>query len=135
MLIDVLKFTHLLLTLGLLGLTFFCLILAGFSAHPERNFLLIRFSRLILWFLVLAMVTGTLLVYPKHFTFHTPWIRAAYFLVFLSGLIVSMLIYFRKKNHSRVFWFLGYFFLMMILVGIVHDAVTKMALFYPLIAK
>ena len=129
MLIDVLKFIHLLLTLSLLGLTFFCLILASFTIHPERKNRMIRLNRIILWLLGFALLTGTLLVYPKHYTFHTPWIQAAYILVFLSGAIVSMLIYFRKKIRWGWLWVVSYIFLAIILAGIVHDAVTKTTLF------
>lgn len=121
MLINALKCIHLLLTLSLLGSIFYCLILVSLKKYTE----LIRFNRIMLWLLVLTILTGTLLVYPKHFTFQTPWIKAAYIFVFLFGTIVSMLLVFKKRAYSRAVWGISYFLLMMILIGIVHDAVTK----------
>jgi len=128
-LIEVLKFIHLLLTLSLLGSTLFCLILISLKKrvliHSPHDDIIIRLNRIMLWLLVFAVLTGTLLVYPKHFTFHTPWIKAAYLLVFLFGTLVSLLTTFRKKNMWRWSTGLGYLMLIMMLIGIVHDAVTK----------
>ena len=122
MLIDVLKFIHLLLTLSLLGSTFFCLILISLKNRSE---ILTRLNRIMLWLLVLTLLTGTLLIYPKHFTFHTPWIKAAYLLVFLCGTVLSLLVILRKKRISN--WYRGasYLLLILMLIGIIHDAVTK----------
>ncbi len=125
MLVYVLKFVHLLLTLSLLGSTLFCVILASFNVHPERHTLIARFSRLMLWLLLFALLTGTLLVYPKHFTFHTPWIQAAYILVFLSGTLLSAIYFSRKKTLPRGVMYAGFFVLLTILIAVVHDAVTK----------
>lgn len=123
--IDVLKFIHLLLTLSLLGSTLFCLILVGFHFNFEQNALIKRLNRIILWLLTFAILTGTLLIYPKHFTFHTPWIKAAYVLVFLFGGLLSLLVVTRKKHQWQ--WLSGicYFVLIILLIGIIHDAVTK----------
>jgi hypothetical protein len=123
--IDVLKFIHLLITLSLLGSTFFCLILVSFPTHPEQTILIKRFNRIILWLLSFAIVTGTLLIYPKHFTFHTPWIKAAYVFVFLCGGLLSMLMVFRKKYSLRWFSLMSYLLLIILLIAIIHDAVTK----------
>jgi hypothetical protein len=109
--IHLLKFTHLILTLGLLSLVFFHFL------FRDMKYL----KKIILWFALFAMLTGTLLVYPAHFTFHTPWIRAAYVfaVVFVTGIIV--------KDRLKTAWMRICVYLMLcaILVLIVHDAVLK----------
>ncbi len=123
MLIDIVKFIHLLLTLSLLGSTFFCLILISFKKQDER---VVRLNRLMLWLLLLTLLTGSLLVYPKHFTFKTPWIDAAYLLVFLFGGLISLLLTLkRKKYYWKPLWCVSYVLLIVVLIGIIHDAVTK----------
>jgi len=124
-LINILKFIHLLLTLSLLGSTIFCLMLTSFKTHFPQNDMISRMNRIMLWLLAFSLITGTLLVYPKHFTFHTPWIEAAYLLIFLAGLLVSGLIFLRKKNQWA--WVLRgiYLILIILLIGVIHDAVTK----------
>jgi len=83
-----------------------------------------------------AMITGTLLVIPKHFTFHTPWIQAAYLLLLCAGLGIFSLILLKKKRilkkgnepfsrKERAVWQFAYFVLAIVLIGIIHDAVTK----------
>ncbi len=84
----------------------------------------LRQNRMMLWLLVLTIATGTLLVYPKHYTFHTPWIQAAYVLAVLFGAGVWML---KKFPQNRWVSHTGYVFLMILLIGIIHDAVTKTA--------
>ena len=128
MLIAVLKFIHLLLTLGLLGSAVCCLLLAGlqkFSAYSIQTNLLTTLNRTMLWLLVFAAVTGTLLVYPKHFTFHTPWIQAAYLLVFLCGTLISLLLALREKRQWASFSPVSYLCLLVLLIMVVHDAVSK----------
>lgn len=85
-----------------------------------------RRDKVMLGLALLALLTGTLLVYPKHFTFHTPWIQAAYLFVALFCLAIIGLIYLKKKQTS-VSWVinLGYFVLVIVLMLVVHDAVTK----------
>jgi hypothetical protein len=84
----------------------------------------------------ITMATGTLLVLPKHFTFHTPWIQAAYVLTTLYSLSIITLIFFRKKRRVKMagdkltqgqqyLWRLAYLALLFILILVVHDAVTK----------
>lgn len=128
MLTDFLKFIHLLLTLGLLGSAICCLILTSlqkFAPDFARAHTLTILNRTILWLLVLATATGTLLVYPKHFTFHTPWIQAAYVLVFLCGTLVSLLLVYQKKYQWRWLWRISYFFLFVLLIIVAHDATSK----------
>ncbi len=123
MLINALKFIHLILTLSLLGSTMCCLFLAGFQKTSLTA--LTPLNRAILWLLVFTALTGTLLVYPKHFTFHTPWIQAAYILVFLSGALVSLLLALRRKNPWRWIGKVSYVFLLILLIVVIHDAVSK----------
>lgn len=130
MLIDVLKFIHLLLTLGLLGLTLFCLILTihkkAVFKQPENHNLITTLNRILLWLLGFALLTGTLLVYPKHFTFQTPWIQAAYVLVFICGVLIGIvLLFFKQKRKWFWLWGMVYLILLLLLIGVIHDAVTK----------
>src|SRR5437762_1129139 len=100
MIIDILKWLHLLLTLSLLGSTCFCLVLVSRKQFDNIH----KLNRLMLWLLLFALLTGTLLVYPKHFTFHTPWIQSAFILVFLFGTLLSLLMPLQKKYHWRTLW-------------------------------
>ncbi len=124
MFVDILKFIHLLLTLSLLGLTFVCLI--SVTLVDVKRETLSTLNRIMLWLLVFSVLTGTLLVYPKHFTFHTPWIQAAYVLVFLCGTLISLLLVFKPR---RFVWGISYLLLALLLLGVVRDAVTKTTLF------
>src|SRR5687767_2146099 len=82
MLTHVLKFIHVLLTLSLVGITLACFILSVtnlyFQKRSDHRDIIIPLSRLMLWLLTLAILTGTLFIYPTHFTLQTPWIKAAY---------------------------------------------------------
>ena len=128
MIVHFLKFIHILLTLTLLGTAGFCLILIGtrkLTGVPgSRSDLLFRLNKAMLHTALLAMLTGTLLVYPKHFTFHTPWIQAAYLLVGFFCFVMVLLLIFKQKRNLK---FLGVLYAVMfvLLVGVVHDAVTK----------
>lgn len=121
MLVDFLKFTHLLCVLGLMG-TLSYGVTNGSHGRPVGRFLapLIGLS-------VLAMLTGTLLVHPKHYTFHTPWIQAAYLLagLFLLGIIGFSL----AEKRYRLFlphWRLGFgAVFLMVLLMIANDAINK----------
>jgi hypothetical protein len=106
------KFIHILCALGLLGGTTYRFMAITF-----------RLNKLFLLLAGLAILTGTLLIYPTHFTFHTPWIIAAYLLTFFYILGVTLSLF--LKTPSRLI----YFFLMVTLILIIHDAVTKTTLF------
>jgi uncharacterized membrane protein len=101
MLVNIVKFIHLLFVLGLLGSTVYCLTLIGSKkfalANTHLHEKITRLNKLLFSFGLLAMLTGTFLVYPKHFTFHTPWIQAAYMLVISFSICVAALLMFRKK--------------------------------------
>lgn len=126
MLTNLLKFFHLIFTLSLLGSTVYCLILTLFKQHNAEIGIYIRqLNHFMLLAGALALVTGTFLVYPKHFTFHTPWIKAAYALVFSFLLGVAWLASNKNRHKSRWLTRGIYFVLLIILSLIVHDAVTK----------
>ena len=92
-----------------------------------------RLLRALLWLLLLAGVTGTMLVHPRHFTFHTHWIIAAYILLLLCG---GVLQYPKLMQHTetsilRGIWLerTALLLTMASFVLIVHDAVTKQTFF------
>jgi hypothetical protein len=118
LLIALIKFIHILFTLSLLGSTLFCLASVG---SPRFQFA--YFHKTILWLALFTMITGTFLVIPKHFSFHTPWIQAAYILVVLFGSGMMLL----KRNIFTKIWVqrLIYVTLITILIFVIHDAVTK----------
>ncbi len=118
------KFLHVLFAVGLLSTAIFCFILFLFRKYAEHQALILRLNKMMLILAVLALITGTFLVHPQ-FTFHTPWIQAAYIFVTLFSLIVLGLIFFRKKIVASGLSVFIYFLLIIILIVIVHDAVTK----------
>jgi hypothetical protein len=129
--IHIIKFLHMLFTLGLITAVVYCLALLSSRkfafTHGLQHQKISRLNRMMLWLLLLAMLTGTLLVYPKHFTFHTPWIQAAYIYAVLASVSLLLL----KKSHQRLpsrrrlLWLLAYLILLGLLVIVVRDAVTK----------
>lgn len=122
MLVDILKFIHLLITLSLLGLTFHC-------ATAKETLPLRRINLTLLFLGVFAILTGTLLVHPKHFTFHTPWIQAAYILVLSFCISIAAMLYLNKKALTQKNLLRAvYLVLLAVLVLVIHDAVTKTTL-------
>ncbi|MCD6038786.1 MAG: hypothetical protein K0S27_186 [Gammaproteobacteria bacterium] len=122
MLIEILKFAHVLLALGLLGLTSCCFIAGGSKHYPILSVL----NNILLYLSFFALLTGTLLVHSKHYTFHTAWIQAAYFFLTFFIFIISLLIL--KKNNLPRWLYPGvYLFLIILLIIIMHDAVRKVA--------
>lgn len=127
MLIALIKFLHLLFALSLFGSVFYFFGMTKKIAEPslEKNVALNRLKKTFIVLASCAAITGTLLIYPKHYTFHTHWIQAAY------GLIISgvMLIIIAQKFRSRMIWFSFCCVLLVILLTIAHDAVTKQTFF------
>jgi hypothetical protein len=119
--IYIIKFVHVLFALSLLGLTVYCLSLTN-AKYQTR---LLFFNKNLLMISFFALITGSLLVYPKHFTFHTPWIQAAYLLIIIYGIMIGLFIAFSKKITRVWIWRCLYLSLIAILVIIIHDAVTK----------
>lgn len=128
MLIYFIKFIHILCVLGLLGTAIYNALLlspkkivmnnsAGYPAYFLNKSMLIL--------ALLSMLTGTLLVYPKHFTFHTHWVQAAYLLLLFFGFGVVGLNWLHKKQKSVWTKSLVCLILIALLFFIIHDAVTK----------
>ncbi len=109
MVVHIVKFLHILTALGLFGAVF--LSLTTVTKHPflQKTLLLLSF---------IALLSGSILIYPKHFTFHTAWIMAAYLLL---GFFVCIVLFLNKTKHTMMMYIL----LMTILLLISHDAVTK----------
>jgi uncharacterized membrane protein YozB (DUF420 family) len=126
--VNFLKFIHLLAVLGLIGATIFCLrLIIGkkfFHANDKQLQLLTRVNKIILALGAIALITGSLLIYPKHFTAHTPWIEAAFGFTFIFICVVLLIIQF-KNTLSRPVFLCTYLFLIILLVIITQDAVRK----------
>lgn len=126
MFIDIIKFIHLLTTLGLIGLAVYCLALTlstqFASLFPNPSQKISRLNRAMLLLTGIALMTGTLLVYPKHFTFHTHWIDVAYAAVLAVG---ALLIICSRVKISRSVSLLFYLFLIIIFLVVTHDAISK----------
>jgi hypothetical protein len=117
-----LKFAHILLVLSLLGTAVYCIVAVGLKKNSN-----LRLNKILIILSLLALLTGSLLVIPKHYTFTTPWIQAAYIFVIVFGLLVTGLTLLKKKmwlTHPR-WWLLSYTLLTILLIIIIHDAVTK----------
>jgi uncharacterized membrane protein YfcA len=121
MIVYITKFIHILIALGLLGITVYCVTYLR-SVNTKKT---VQLNKIILILSALALVTGTLLVHPKHYTFHTHWIQAAYLLLAIFCIGIISLLYFKRYLKSAWQTRLIYLFLTMILVFITHDAVTK----------
>jgi len=122
-----LKFAHIVLVLALLSSTLYCTILIGSERQQHHR---ITFIHKILFFTgLLAALTGTLLVHPRHFTFHTPWIQAAYilFFAFFLGVLLAKKRFLQRPvgKKERLVWQGFFLVFLLILIFIVHDAVTK----------
>lgn len=127
MLVNIIKFIHLLCVIGLLGGVILCITSMRSKAF-NNSISLSTVNKTLVWLGILALLTGTLLVHPKNFTFHTPWIQAAYLL--LAGFILGILFIKRyslrqKSKLGRFTTQLLYLILSIVLILIMHDAVTK----------
>lgn len=137
--VDIVKFLHLLLVLGLVGSLvasyyFSCVSFRradiSLKQATMRYALMIdRISFICMFFL---FATGSMLVIPKGFTFKTPWINAAYILLTVAAGLQVWLYKIKQRLLDRgqfkvtiimhsVFWLT-----VVIYIGIIHDAVTKM---------
>ena len=118
----ILRFVHLLVAMGLFGT-----VIAGWLV-PVR-----QLKKRLLATGMVAALTGTLLIQPGHYTLHTPWIQAAYLLlgIFLLLVFVCAPDTAHQKKSVRYFvWRALGPVLVLILAGIVHDAVMKSTLFF-----
>jgi len=126
-LIFIIKFLHVLFAISLLGSIAYCIITPN---SQQLRFL----NKNIFLLSIVAIITGTLLVYPRGFTFHTPWIQAAYLLTIIFSFSILLLIYLENKYqvlNKRLRQVL-YFLLMILLMLVVHDAVTKTTVISPI---
>jgi hypothetical protein len=125
------KFIHLLGAIGVLGLLvsayyFTCKTVPYAELRAQSQLALTRMERL--WFLLvlIQLITGSLLVFPTHFNFATPWISAAYALLFLCAAIM----FWHKRRYRKtptLSWHThaAYGVSLVLLILIAHDAVTK----------
>lgn len=127
LLIHFIKFLHLVFALSLLGMVIYCFGMTRKITVPSthRHTRLLHLKKILLFASVAAALTGTALVYPKHYTFHTHWIQAAY------GLIAIFIgsVFFSHKFKSKLQWIALLTCLTIILVAIIHDAVMKQTFF------
>lgn len=134
---ELIKTVHLIIVMLLMGGITIMMI---FSLKAPQGWHKVRYTvlRALLWLLLFTAITGTLLVHPRHFTFHTHWIIAAYILVILCG---SLWQYpygqQRKLTQGAIAYTLKGIWLeriilaitLLSLVMVIHDAVVKQTLF------
>jgi hypothetical protein len=131
MLIAFIKFLHMLLTLSLCGAIIYAIVLVTAKKFALNNIYqqqkIYTLNWLVLGLGLLAILTGTLLVYPKNFTFHTVWIQSAYLLVTLFLCIIGLLLSLARRQYqvAKPIWLIVYLILGSILFIAIHDAVTK----------
>lgn len=101
------------------------------ATHHLKFSLSLDYGLLALW--CIAVSTGTLLVFSKGYTFNTPWIMAAYFV--LVVLVLALLFtcslkrrYLLTQNVARGLfaWHACYVVQLLLLLVVMHDAVYKM---------
>lgn len=130
MTVALIKFSHLVLALGIFGMLVCCM-LATFKQHlvTYNNQTLINIELGIVIMMGIGMVTGALLTYPRGFTFHTPWIRAAFELLTVSIVMLGLQILWRRKAtispvRQGLFRF-NYVLILVMMILVIHDAITK----------
>jgi hypothetical protein len=136
MIISFIKLTHMLFVLLLLGSTLYCgylacsrkYALATQHYHKKTS----RIHDLMIVSVVMALITGSLLVIPKNFTFHTPWIQAAYFFsaLFAMGMLVLNRLKKKFPAAQRGIWLAFYIGLAVTLICLIQGAVTKSAFIF-----
>ncbi len=128
--VALIKFSHLILALGIVGMLFCCM-LATFKqplfAYNHKT--ITHIERGLIIMMTIGMITGAFLVYPKGFTFHTPWIRAAFELLTMSIVLLGIQNLWRRKKtpttvSQRIFR-LNYVVIIILMVLLTHDAITK----------
>jgi hypothetical protein len=132
------KWLHLVLVVLLLGsvLASYALTSAALRGAKPQASLVWRMSQWsdrlsFLWMALLAL-SGTLLIYPKGFTYHTPWIDAAYVFLLLAACLVVALLNLKWAEPDaefgcaqRVGMHLCYGTLSLVLMVIAYEAVSK----------
>lgn len=123
MLIDILKFLHILCALTLFGLVLFNLISLLITPKKMLSIHTDYFSVIVM---IILFVTASFLVIPKGYTFATPWINIAFTFLTLIMIQMCLSIYLKiKKNHLKKLLTLNYGVMVIILMMIIHDAVSK----------
>lgn len=132
MLIALIKFFHVLVAMSILCFTGFCIFQVNRNTHLNTK--LSSLNKLLLLLSLLSLFTGTLLVRPEHFNFHTHWILAAYYLLVIFILCIVLILQLRKKYllsnqamnaKQRYVWRTLYLLLFIILLLITHDAINQ----------
>ena len=122
--VELLKFFHVLVALTLFGF-----VLANLLTQlmTPKQILSPRIDQLSLLLCVLLMITASMLVVPEGYTFTTPWINAAfiYLAVVMLQLVLACVLKVKKPPVSTWVLLLNYGMMIVILMGIIHDAVTK----------
>jgi len=125
------KCIHLLFGTALLGIFMFNYLIL----LRQNNSILLKISLKIdyclLGTIVVMFITGTLLVPEYQWTYHTPWIEAAYGLLSVITLLIFNNIIFKRKKIKNPVQSLNFLFHLSQLIGMVililisKDAVTK----------
>ncbi len=125
-----------LISISVLGgvITAYALSLPRCHLPIDKASLSLRLDSVLLALLVLVAISGTYLVQLKGFTFHTPWVQAAYLLVIIAMISLGFIIN-KKYRNKRILTssplFQGvYLLLFLLMVIITHDAVTKNTLLH-----
>jgi uncharacterized membrane protein len=131
MLVELLKFIHVIFALVLISAIIYSIILTCSKkftrSHQKHHLKILRLQRLMLITVLIAITTGSLLIYPKNFSLHTPWIRTAYVFALLFTISLLTLTWMKKKfsTTQRWAWLTIYIFMGFALLTLVHGAVTK----------
>lgn len=128
------KFIHLLVAVaffgGLIGSYFYS---TSVSDSKTQQFILQKTIKieqyLFIPMVIVAMLTGTLLVGYSPFDFTTPWIIAAYSALTLIFVLLLCAIQMKKKRMLNRIYHLTYSVMIFLLIVIVHDAVMKHTFF------
>ncbi|MBB71599.1 MAG: hypothetical protein CMF50_04320 [Legionellales bacterium] len=127
--ISLIKFLHMLCIFGIIGIVSGRLFLAQ-RRFAELDHIAGRLDWTLIALLVFGGITGSLMVLPKGYQFTTPWIMAAFIFV---GLAIILAAFALKTNKKPSKWLsnIAYGMLLVIIVSIIHDAVTRQT-FLPL---
>jgi uncharacterized membrane protein YozB (DUF420 family) len=136
MLINFIKCLHVILALSLLGTLIYSLFVVSSKkfalASSWQHHNIRRLNRIMMWVSLFALVSGILLVYPSKFNFHTPWIQVAFAGTVLFAGVIGVMNYLKKKFifSQRWVWLVTYAALILILMLVIRDAVTRSTLLF-----
>ena len=122
MIIEFIKFLHLLCALTLFGLILFNF----FVLAVKKVALSYKTDYAALFVILVLFVTASFLVIPKGYTFATPWVNAAFTFLTVVSAQLGLAIYLKKSpSPSSSGCSLNYALILLILSIIIHDAVVK----------